>query len=191
MKSSWRHISLWRHFSSWRHQVQGFYCFAILVFEITLLSMQRNKENFFDTCDIEQICKFRRVLVKFGFLTLLKVSSRFLLPSPIVSNSKKSHLWRHCDVIFFQNLRFWVSEDKTPLRPYTNGSKIVNFVRIDFIFFFKSLIFSRRIWIFGAHIDWSKCSKSENLHFFEVSYSMSTNTMIAVLSDFSDASVFL
>ena len=74
---------------------------------------------------------------------------------------------------------------------YTNGSKIVNFVRIDFIFFFKSLIFSRRIRIFGVHIDYSKCGKSKNLHFFEVSHSKSTNTMIAVLSDFSDASVFL
>ena len=117
MKSSWRHISLWRHFSSWRHQVQGFYCFAILVFEITLLSMQRNKENFFDTCDIEQICKFRRVLVKFGFLILSKVSSRCPLPSPIVFNSKKSHLWRHCDVIFFRKACICVLEDKTSLRP--------------------------------------------------------------------------
>ena len=85
-----------------------------MVFEITVLSMQRNKVNVFDICDIEQICKFRRVLVKNGCLIRLKVSSRCLLPSPIVFNSKKSHLWRHCDVIFFEKLVFEFRKTKPP-----------------------------------------------------------------------------
>ena len=79
----------------------------------------------------------------------------------------------------------------TDLSKYANDPKIVNFARIDFIFFLKPLVFSRRIGIFGVHIDQSKCSENKNLRFFEVSYSMSTNSMIPVLSDFSETRFFL
>ena len=74
----------------------------------------QQRQCFWHICDIEQICKFRHFFLRLGFITRLKVSSRCRPPSPIVFNSKKSHLWRHCDVIFLKNLVFVFRNTKPP-----------------------------------------------------------------------------